>query len=213
MKPFLSALFCLLSLTISGYEIQGNLESVKNIKLIALDVDGVLTNGEITYTSSGEELKVFNVKDGLGLVLAAQENFITAIITGRASPMVERRSQELKICHIYQNVKDKVAIIKELADIHHLKLDEICYMGDDLPDLPVLKIVGLACCPTDAVPEVRAACGWISSFEGGHGAVRELTDFLIKTRKSILVSECLSPVVSNFDCHSPSIAEVAPGVL
>jgi 3-deoxy-D-manno-octulosonate 8-phosphate phosphatase (KDO 8-P phosphatase) len=154
------------------------------IKLIALDVDGVLTNGEITYTSSEDEIKVFNVKDGLGLVLASQANLITAIITGRASAMVERRGQELKIRHIYQNVKDKVKIIEELASMYNLNLDEICYMGDDLPDLPVLKTVGLSCCPSDAIAEVRDACNWTSSYEGGKGAVRELTDFLIKAKKS-----------------------------
>ncbi|HEY4831934.1 MAG TPA: HAD-IIIA family hydrolase [Waddliaceae bacterium] len=180
------AITCLVfHFTLSAYEIQKDhaLEAAGSIKLIALDVDGVLTNGEIIYNSNGDEIKVFNVKDGLGLVLASQNGFITAIITGRASPMVERRSQELKICHVYQNVKDKTKLIEDLAIMYGLSCDEICYMGDDLPDLPALKMVGLACCPLDAVAEVREACSWISSNKGGQGAVRELTDFLIKVKR------------------------------
>jgi 3-deoxy-D-manno-octulosonate 8-phosphate phosphatase (KDO 8-P phosphatase) len=181
------AIICLLfHFTISAFEIQKNhaLEAAGCIKVIAFDVDGVMTNGEIIYTSDGDEIKVFNVKDGLGLVLASQSGFITAIITGRASPIVERRCQELKICHIYQNVKDKTKIIEELATIYNIDCSEICYMGDDLPDLPALKMVGLACCPSDAIIEIREACSWISSHQGGQGAVRELIDFLIKAKRS-----------------------------
>ncbi|MBA3721469.1 MAG: HAD hydrolase family protein [Parachlamydiaceae bacterium] len=152
---------------------------ISKIKLIALDVDGVLTNGDISYTSTGEEIKTFNVKDGLGLVQAAQNGFITVLITGRESPMVEKRGKELKIRHIYQNAKDKTKVIEELIALYSLTVEEICYMGDDLPDIPVLKIVGLSCCPLDATSEVKEICGWISSREGGKGAVRELTDFLI----------------------------------
>lgn len=158
-------------------------EIASKVKLIALDVDGVLTNGEIVYTSNGDEIKIFNVKDGLGLVLASQSGFVTAIITGRESPMVEKRGKELKVHHVYQNVKDKTKIIAELADQYSLSLDEICFIGDDLPDLQVLKIVGLACCPSDAISEVQAASVWISSYEGGKGAVRELMDFLIAAKQ------------------------------
>ncbi len=162
---------------------QQTLEIAAKIKMIALDVDGVLTTGEIIYTSNGEEIKVFNVKDGLGLALASQNEFVTALITGRESPMVERRGKELKISEIYQNSKDKVKALEELANKYQLKFDEICYMGDDLPDLPALKRVGLSCCPSDAVLEVRENCSWISSHEGGRGAARELTDFLMKAQK------------------------------
>jgi 3-deoxy-D-manno-octulosonate 8-phosphate phosphatase (KDO 8-P phosphatase) len=158
---------------------KGVLEIARNIKLIAFDVAGVMTNGDITYTSSGDEIKTFNVKDGLGLVLAGQNGFITAIITGRESPMVERRGKGLKVHHVYQNAKDKTKALEELAALYNLKLEEICYMGDDLPDLGALKIVGLSCCPSDAVPSVKEESLWISSYKGGRGAVRELTDFLI----------------------------------
>ena len=170
---------------LSGYETNhlDVVEKASRIKLLALDVDGVLTNGEIVYLSSGDELKIFNVKDGLGLVLASQHGIVLAIITGRESPMVEKRGRELKIQHIYQNVKDKTKVMHELAEQYHLSLEEICYIGDDLPDLPVLKMVGLSCCPSDAVSEVKEASCWISSFEGGRGAVRELTDFLIASKR------------------------------
>jgi 3-deoxy-D-manno-octulosonate 8-phosphate phosphatase (KDO 8-P phosphatase) len=95
---------------------------------------------------------------------------------------VEKRFKELKVTHIYQNCKDKAAAIEELAAQYGLSLDEICYMGDDLPDLPVLKRVGLASCPSDAVIPVKEVCRWISSFKGGKGAVRELTDYLIEVK-------------------------------
>lgn len=190
-KKFLCFVFGFLALTHSVFcyettEPKDVFERAAKIKLIALDVDGVLTNGEITYTSNGDEIKTFNVKDGLGLVLAAQNGFITAIITGRESPMVERRGRELKIDHIYQNAKDKSKAINELANQYNLKLEEICYIGDDLPDMPALKIVGLSCCPADAVLKVKECCHWISSYEGGKGAMRELTDFLMTLKNKKL---------------------------
>lgn len=184
--------FCLMfafivwSQSLFGYKTKDDkhvFEKASQIKLIALDVDGVLTDGEIAYTSHGDEIKAFNVKDGFGLILASRNGFITAIITSRESPMVERRGKELLVHKIYQNAKDKTKAIQELATQHKLSLHEICYMGDDLPDLPVLKMVGLACCPADAVPEVKKECGWIASHRGGKGAVRELTDFLIASKQ------------------------------
>jgi 3-deoxy-D-manno-octulosonate 8-phosphate phosphatase (KDO 8-P phosphatase) len=154
----------------------------RNIKLIAFDVDGVLTHGEIIYSSSGEEIKSFNVKDGLGLVLASQNHLITAIITGRESEAVKRRAKELKVTHLFQNAKDKVKVIEKLASQYGIRSEEICFMGDDLPDLQVLKRVGLAACPSDAVNEIKAVCNWISKYEGGRGAVRELVDFVLNAQ-------------------------------
>jgi 3-deoxy-D-manno-octulosonate 8-phosphate phosphatase (KDO 8-P phosphatase) len=178
---YLLLIFCLITCSVKATDTSIQQKS-SLIKLIALDVDGVLTNGEITYSSSGEEIKTFNVKDGLGLVLAAQKGFITAVITGRESSMVERRAKELKVTHFYQNIKDKVKVIEDLAAQYNLGLEEICYMGDDLPDLPALNKVGFACCPADAAFQVKEACDWISKNEGGYGAVRELTDLLIQSR-------------------------------
>ena len=162
------------------------LEKAQKIKLVALDVDGVMTNGEISYSSLGEEIKTFNVKDGLGLVLLAENEFITVIITGRESSIVERRGKELKVRHIYQNVKNKQRVIRELADEYTLDFEQICYIGDDLPDLPALRITGLACCPSDAVRQVKEACHWVSKHRGGHGAVRELADLLLESQDYLL---------------------------
>lgn len=150
------------------------------IKLFAFDVDGVLTNGEIIYTSSGEEIKIFNAKDGQGIDLMNKNGFITAVITARESSIVEKRASELKVTEIFQGSKKKIESIKILMDKYNLKISEIAYVGDDLPDKSVLEQVGIAFCPFDAVEEIKQISHFISSKEGGRGAVREITDFLIK---------------------------------
>lgn len=152
---------------------------LSKIRLIALDVDGVLTRGDIMYTASGEELKAFNAKDGLGIGLAIKAGLQVALITGRESAIVSHRANELGIEHVYQNVKTKLPVLKTLVDTLGLSMAEVAYMGDDLPDMPPLASVGLACCPNDAVDPVRAACHWVSRHCGGSGAVRELIDTLL----------------------------------
>ncbi len=159
-------------------------EILAGIKLFAFDVDGVLTNGEIIYTSSGDEIKVFNAKDGQGIDLMNKSGFITAVITARESSIVAGRAEELKIKEVFQGAKNKFEVIKFLIKKYDLKLSEIAYVGDDLPDKSVLEQVGLAFCPYDAVDEIKQICHFISSKEGGKGAVREITDFLIKNRVS-----------------------------
>lgn len=159
-------------------------EKISRIKLFAFDVDGVLTNGEIIYTSGGEEIKVFNAKDGQGIDLMNKNGFITAVITARKSSIVARRALELKVTEVFQGSKNKLESIKLLMEKYGLDLSEIAYVGDDLPDLCVLKEAGLAFCPYDAVEEVKQVCHFISSKEGGNGAVRQITDFLIKNRVS-----------------------------
>ncbi len=154
------------------------------VKMIVLDVDGVLTDGGIIYASGGEEIKVFNVKDGLGLVQAVDSGLVTVIITGRESPAVARRAQELKITHLFQGVSDKLAILQKLCQELSISLDEVAYIGDDIPDLSVLQNVGLACCPNDAVPEVLAVCHFVTRRDGGRGAVREITDFILGVRST-----------------------------
>ena len=158
------------------------LARARQIQLVAMDVDGVLTTGEITYTSSGEEIKAFNVKDGLGISLAHRAGLKTAIITARQSPMVDRRARELAITDTLQHQKDKRAGVELLAEKYGLGLHEIAYMGDDLPDLTALEVVGLACCPADAVALVQQACHFVSQHGGGRGAVRELIDMILVAR-------------------------------
>ena len=163
-----------------------NLEDkLSRIKLFAFDVDGVLTNGEIIYSENGEELKIFNAKDGQGINLLVKGGFITAIITARESSVVSRRAQDLGIAEVFQGAKNKFEIIKSLMEKYNLDLSEIAYVGDDLPDICALERVGLAFCPFDAVEEVKQICHFISAKEGGKGAVRQITDFLLKKESNI----------------------------
>lgn len=176
-----------------------NLESkISRIKLVAFDVDGVLTNGEIIYNDLGHEFKVFNAKDGQGINLLNKNKFVTAIVTARTSPIVEKRAKELEVTYVYQDCKNKIEAIDEILNIHKLDYDEVAYIGDDLPDLCVLEKVGLACCPTDAVDEVKAICHFISTKEGGKGAVREICNMLLKSsprrsKESEQISEIYLP--------------------
>jgi len=149
------------------------------IKLLVLDVDGVMSDGKVTYTSDGTELKSFNIKDGLGIKRVQRAGIQTAIITGRVSPMVERRASELGIHHLIQGREDKLAALEELIRSLEIDLQSVAYMGDDLPDLDVIVGVGLGSCPADAAPAVRAKADWIASLNGGEGCVRELCDYLL----------------------------------
>ena len=155
------------------------LAKAKPIRLLAMDVDGVLTRSEIVYTSSGEELKCFNVKDGYGLRRVGKAGIQLAIITGRRSPITQKRAEELKFDFIYQAVPDKLAVLNELLQQTGLSAHEVAYMGDDIPDLPVLRQVGLATAPADAVSVVRKASHWVSQANGGYGAMRELAELIL----------------------------------
>jgi 3-deoxy-D-manno-octulosonate 8-phosphate phosphatase (KDO 8-P phosphatase) len=159
-----------------GYNLSMNLSS---IRLLALDVDGVLTPGEIIYLSTGEELKIYNAKDGHGLVMLNRAGIATALITARTSPANTRRAEDLHIPHVFQGVKNKLPVLQQLASDLGLTLDQVAYMGDDLPDKAILEVVGLPCCPADAVPQIRDVCQFISQFPGGRGAVRELCDLIL----------------------------------
>lgn len=150
------------------------------IRCLALDVDGVLTKGEIVYTSSGEEIKAFHAKDGLGLALAHRMGLQTAIITGRTSPMVERRAKELKISHIQMGSHNKSAGLQELLHTLDLEAHEVAYMGDDLNDLGIMSKVGLAMTPQDGVPEIKKVAHYICQAKGGEGAVREAVEYILK---------------------------------
>ena len=150
------------------------------IRCLALDVDGVLTKGEIIYTSSGEEVKAFHAKDGLGLALAKRMGLQTAIITGRTSFMVERRAKELNISHIQMGRHNKSAALQELLHTLQLEAHEVAYMGDDLNDLGIMSKVGLAMTPQDGVFEVQAVAHYICQAKGGEGAVREAVEYILK---------------------------------
>ena len=155
-----------------------------DIRLLVMDVDGVMTDGKITYTSDGQELKSFNIKDGLGIKRAQASGIETAIITGRTSPMVERRAREMGIAHLVQGREDKLAALSDLVDQMNLSLDQVAYIGDDLPDLTAIESVKLGACPADAAIEVKSKADWVSAQAGGDGCVRELCDLLVSHKSS-----------------------------
>lgn len=167
-------------------------EKASKIKLLAFDVDGVMTTGEVTYDENGVEYKSFNVKDGHGLVRVQHAGFITAIITARNNGTVRHRAENLHITELYQGQKYKLPALEEIMKKYNLTYDQVSYMGDDLPDICILEKVGLKCCPNDAVDEVKSVCNFISSKDGGRGAVRELTDLILEVqgiKKEYTVSE------------------------
>ncbi len=158
------------------------MKAAAKIKLIAFDVDGVLTDGRISYTSAGDEIKSFNVRDGHAIKLLGRTGIKAAIITGRASPMVDRRAKELGIEMVYQEVRDKNVVLEQIMELTGIPLDAIAYMGDDVVDLHVMKRVGLGCCPADAAEEVLERADMVTVAGGGQGAVRELIMLILKAQ-------------------------------
>jgi 3-deoxy-D-manno-octulosonate 8-phosphate phosphatase (KDO 8-P phosphatase) len=147
-----------------------------------LDVDGVLTDGRLLYGPGGEEEKRFHVHDGLALVAARRAGLEVAVVSGRASAAVTRRMAELGVQHVHQGVEDKAALLARLRVDLGLTPGQVAVMGDDLPDLSLMRQAGLALAPADAVAEVRAAARWVSGRPGGHGAVREAVEMLLRAR-------------------------------
>lgn len=152
----------------------------KKIKLAAFDIDGVMTDGSLTYLPDGNQTKTFNAKDGLGVVMINKAGIKTAIITAKETNAVAHRAKTLDITKLFMNQRNKKLALDELCEEFSLEYDEILYMGDDLPDLEVLKLVGLSVCPNDAVGEVKEVCDIVTPACGGRGAVREICDFLLK---------------------------------
>ncbi|MEZ5502662.1 MAG: HAD-IIIA family hydrolase [Halioglobus sp.] len=152
------------------------------IRLLVLDVDGVLTDGQIYYGNNGEEFKSFSIKDGLGIKLLQDSGVKVAIITGRQSEIVTRRALELGIRDVVQGREDKRAALAEVCERHHLGLDECAYMGDDLPDLGAIVAAGLGMSVADASAPIREAADWLSRYNGGCGAVREACEFILSAR-------------------------------
>ncbi|HXV21939.1 MAG TPA: HAD-IIIA family hydrolase [Desulfuromonadales bacterium] len=155
-------------------------ERLHRIRLLLLDVDGVLTDGRIIYDAQGVETKAFDVKDGHGLKLLQRAGVQVGIITGRQSEVVNIRARELGIDIVYQGAKDKLVPFEEILRNLHLAADEVAYMGDDLPDLPVLRRAGWAVAPADAVGEIKPFVHYVTRHPGGRGAVREVCDLLLQ---------------------------------
>ena len=157
-------------------------KAASKIKVAIFDVDGVMTDGGMILDEEGKEYKVFNAKDGQGLVMLNRAGVKTVIITAKESYMVQKRFTALGFTRFYQGQRNQETALDEVVDDYELKFDEVSYMGDDLPDLCVLRKVGLPSCPHDAVSEVVKASRFVSSKDGGRGAVRELCDLILKNR-------------------------------
>jgi len=154
----------------------------RGIRLLVLDVDGILTDGRIYYGNDGEELKAFNIKDGLGIKLLQRAGIEVAIITGRKSEIVARRARELGISTVTQGREDKLEALLELCRSRELSVDQCAYMGDDLPDLGAVIACGLGLTAADGCRPVREAADWISEVNGGRGAVRDACEFILAAR-------------------------------
>jgi 3-deoxy-D-manno-octulosonate 8-phosphate phosphatase (KDO 8-P phosphatase) len=161
----------------------GSIKSkLKNIKLLLLDVDGVLTDGTILLDSHGNELKAFHVRDGHGIKLAQRAGIAVGLITGRNAEVVNIRARELGIEEVHQGAKDKIRVYDDVIARHGLRDDEVAYMGDDVVDMDVFKRAGLAVTVADADPAVRPHVHLTTKAQGGRGAVREFINLLLKNR-------------------------------
>ncbi len=156
-------------------------DKLKHIRLLLLDVDGVMTDGGIIYDSSGLETKRFNVRDGHGIKMLQRHGIEVGIITGRTSIVVENRARELGITLVYQGSLRKLDSYEDILQKTGLADHQIAYMGDDVIDVPVLRRVGFSATPLDALPEVCAVVDYVAGCGGGHGAVREVCDHILKS--------------------------------
>jgi len=157
-------------------------DKAAEIKLLFLDVDGVLTDGRITLTERGEEIKSFDVKDGFGLRLLMRDGIEVVIITGRRSRVVAHRARELGIREVHQGISDKGLVCRRLIEKRGLKKSQVGSVGDDLPDLAMFQESGLCMTVADAAREVREQADFIAGKRGGRGAVREISEWILKCR-------------------------------
>jgi len=155
---------------------------MEKIRLLLLDVDGVLTDGGIIYSNIGSEIKVFNVKDGLGIRLLIEAGIRVGIVSGRESGALRCRCRDLGIDDVYENVSDKRLILPQILEKAGVAAGEVAFMGDDLPDIPLMKAVGLPIAVSDATEAVRNTADWITAAKGGCGAVREVCESLLKAQ-------------------------------
>jgi 3-deoxy-D-manno-octulosonate 8-phosphate phosphatase (KDO 8-P phosphatase) len=157
-------------------------KKLKDIKLLLLDVDGVLTDGRIIYNDHGMETKEFNARDGLGIKLLMKAGISVAIVTGRASKTLRNRCYNLGITDIYDEIPDKRALLKDIENRFNLAADRMAFVGDDLPDLGLMAQVGVAIAVADAHARVRHKADWVTSATGGNGAVREVCETILQAQ-------------------------------
>ncbi|MCK5552504.1 MAG: HAD-IIIA family hydrolase [Deltaproteobacteria bacterium] len=159
-----------------------SLEKAKNVKLLILDVDGVLTDGRIVIDDRGVETKFFDVRDGHGIKLLKRAHIEVAIITGRQSQVVSHRARELGIDSVYQNIHDKLEVYEAILKEKGLKDGEVGFVGDDIVDLPLLKRVGFSAVVADGIEELKPYANYVSKNKGGRGAVREISELILKAQ-------------------------------
>jgi 3-deoxy-D-manno-octulosonate 8-phosphate phosphatase (KDO 8-P phosphatase) len=157
-------------------------EALARIKVLALDCDGTFTDGTLIYDKDGDDQHVFNVRDGHGLVLLRTCGVKLVMITGRLSASVERRAEELRFDRIVQHARLKGPILSEYCAEIGVSREEVCYVGDDINDIGAARFAGVGVAVADAVPELKAACGWITEARGGHGAIREVCEAILKAQ-------------------------------
>lgn len=162
-------------------------DKLQAVRAFILDVDGVMTDNSVHVTESGEQLRRMSIRDGLGLKIALKNGFQVCIITGGRSQGVVKRLSGLGIEHIYSGIEDKWPVFQQFLQHFNLKANEICYMGDDLPDLQILRKVGFSACPADAIPEVRNVVDYISPVAGGNGCVRDVLEKVLKVQGKYLM--------------------------
>lgn len=156
---------------------------MRDIKLIVLDVDGTLTDGKIYIDNLGNEMKSFNVKDGMAIAQAIKNKVDCAIVTGRSSEIVKKRAEELGIKHVYQGIQNKKEQLKFIINDLNIEVENCAYIGDDINDLEVMSLVGFSACPNDAAYEVISNSDFISRYNGGNGAVREIIEHILKSKE------------------------------
>lgn len=160
-------------------------EAASKIKLLLLDVDGILTDGRLYFSNSGEESKAFHSLDGHGIKMLMRAGVAVGIITGRTSNIVSKRASDLGIEILYQGREDKIDVLREISTTEDIDLSSIAYAGDDLPDLPVLQAVGLSFSVPGAHSDVKEAVDAVATRGGGEGAVREITDFILASQGNL----------------------------
>lgn len=158
------------------------LENLKNITTFVFDVDGVLTNGTVMATESGELLRSFNIKDGYALQLAAKKGYKICIISGGKGVAMNKRFEALGVADVFLGVGDKVEVYQNYLNQYHIQPEQVLYMGDDMPDYQVMQLVGIATCPIDAVDEIKQISHYISPKKGGEAAVRDVIEKVLKVQ-------------------------------
>jgi 3-deoxy-D-manno-octulosonate 8-phosphate phosphatase (KDO 8-P phosphatase) len=158
------------------------LQKFKALTTLIFDMDGVLTDGSLLIMPGGEWLRQMNIKDGYALQLAVKHGYRVIVITGSSSIPVEQRLYKLGIKEVFQQVKEKKVLAEKLMREHHLSIEEVMYMGDDVPDLELIKYVGVSCCPVDAARDILEVADYISPVKGGKGCVRDVIERILRVQ-------------------------------